>query len=195
MKTLFTVALAGALSFSSLVANAAEDLKALSSVNSNFKKINVTLNEGVGSAKISILSKDGKVLSNKKVRVKDENIMIPYNMDGMPAGEYHVKIVTDQEEVVYTVATKEKPMSKASLPLMAYGKTLDENTVRVTVIGLMEPGADVEVFSNESGDVIYTDHIDQSEGFKKDYSFSNFDSKEIHLKVTDNQGRSKTLYF
>ncbi|WP_332910446.1 hypothetical protein [Algoriphagus boritolerans] len=38
MKTLFTFALAGALSFSSLAANVADDLMALSNVKANFKK-------------------------------------------------------------------------------------------------------------------------------------------------------------
>lgn len=195
MKTLLTVALASALSLSSLVANASEDLRALSTVNSNYKKISVTLNEGVGSAKISILDQDGKVLSNRKVRVKDENLMVPYNMDNLPAGEYQVKIVTDTEEVTYTIATTEKPIPSADLPLMAYGKTLDENTVSVTVVGLMEPGVDVEIYSAESGKKIYSEYIYQKEGFKKDYSFNNFNSKDIYLKVIDYQGRSKTLYF
>ncbi|MEB2775482.1 T9SS type A sorting domain-containing protein [Algoriphagus sp. D3-2-R+10] len=195
MKTLLTVALASALSFSSLVANASEDLRALSTVNSNYKKISVTLNEGVGSAKISIMDQNGKVLSNRKVRVKGENLMVPYDMNNLPAGEYHVKIVTDTEEVTYKVATTNKPIPTADLPLMAYGKMVDENTVSVTVVGLMEPGADVEVYSVESGKKIFVEHIDQAEGFKKDYSFNHFNSKDVYLKVIDNQGRSKTLYF
>ncbi len=195
MKTLLTVALASAFSFSSFIASASEDLRSLSTVNAKHKKINVTLNEGVGTAKISILTPEGKVLSNRKVKVKNENLMIPYNMEGMPVGEYRVKIVSDHEEVIYNVATTANLDANASLPLMAYGKTLDKNTVRLTVVGLLEPGVEVEVFSNESGKVIHSEHIDQNEGFIKDFSFTNFDAKDIHLKVTDLKGKSKTLYF
>lgn len=195
MKTLLTVALASALSFSSLIANASEDLKALSTVNSNYKKINVTLNEGLGNATISILDADGNSLSSRRVRVKGEDLMVPYDLKNLPAGEYQVKIITNQEEVTYTVETTEEPIPVSALPLMASGKLIDDNTVNLAVFGLNEPGVDVEVISSESGDVIYTDHIDQEEGFRKDYSFKKFNAKEIHLKVTDSQGRSKTLYF
>ncbi|MCE7055541.1 hypothetical protein LZF95_12710 [Algoriphagus sp. AGSA1] len=194
MKTLLTVALASVFTFSSFIASASEDLRSLSTVNAKDKKINVTLNEGVGTAKISILSPEGKLLSNRKVRVKNENLLVPYNMENMPAGEYQVKIITDQEEVIYKVATTAKPEA-AALPLMAYGKTIDENTVRLTVVGLLEPGVEVEVYSNDSGKVIHSEHIDQNEGFIKDFSFTNFETKDIHLKVTDLKGKSKTLYF
>lgn len=195
MKTLFTVALASALSFSSLVASASEDLRALSTVNSNYKKINVTLTEGLGKAKISILDADGKSLNSRNVRVKDENLMVPYDLKNLPAGEYQVKIATDQEEVTYTVETSEKPTPASALPLMASGKVVDNNTVNLTVIGLDKPGVDVEVYSTETGEVIYKDHIAQAEGFKKDYSFSKMTTKDIYMKVIDAQGRSKTLHF
>ncbi|MFC5623378.1 hypothetical protein [Algoriphagus winogradskyi] len=195
MKTLFTVALASTLSFGSFVANASEDLRALSAVNSNYKKINVTLNEGVGKAKITILSTDGKVLNNRNVRVKGENLMVPYNMENMPAGDYQVKIVTEEEEVTYTVETFEKPTPDSALPLMASGKLIDNNTVSLSVFGLNEPGVEVEIISSESGKVIYTEQISQEEGFKKDYSFSKFNAKDVHVRVTDSKGRSKTLYF
>ncbi|SFU13486.1 hypothetical protein SAMN04489724_4234 [Algoriphagus locisalis] len=195
MKTLLTVALASALSFSSFVASASEDLRALSAVNSNFKKINVTLNEGVGKAKISIMSTDGKVLNNRNVRVKGETLMLPYNMESLPTGEYLVKIVTEDEEVTYTVETSEKLTPATELPLMAYGKLIDSNTVNLSVFGLNEPGVDVEIISSANGTVLFTDHITQEEAFRKDYTFTKTNVKDIHLKVTDSQGRSKTLYF
>lgn len=195
MKTLLTVALASALSFSSFIANASEDLKALSTVNSNYKKISVTLNEGVGKAKISILTPEGKSLSSRKVNVKNEMVMLPYDMNNMPAGEYLVKIVTDEEEVTYTVETNEKPIPFEALPLAAYGKVIDGNTVNLTVLGIQEPGIDVKIYAVDSGEILYKDHIDQAEGFKRDYSFKNMNASEVYMKVFDKQGRSKTLFF
>ncbi len=195
MKTLFTVALASALSFSSLVANASEDLRALSSVNSNYKKISVTLNEGLGNAKISILDADGKSLNSRNVRVKDENLLVPYDLKNLPAGEYQVKIVTNNEEIVYTVETKEQPISSNDLPLMAYGKVLDDNTVRLAVVGLLEPGVDVKVYSSESGKLIYEEKINQAEGFIKNFSFNGLKATDIYMEVKDVKGRRKTLFF
>ncbi|EAZ82608.1 hypothetical protein [Algoriphagus machipongonensis] len=194
MKTLFTLALAGALSFSAL-ANADDDLRALSDVNSNFKKINVLLKEGVGQAKIAILDLDGKKLHQKKVKVKNDDIMVPYNMDDLPCGEYLVMISTEDEEVVYTVETKEKPIPATELPLMAYGKTVDENTINLTVIGLTVPGVQVQVKTEKGGLVIHEEYIDQEDGFKKDFSFNGIDPEDIYLELTDALGRFKVVHF
>lgn len=195
MKTLFTFAMAGALSFSALAANANEDLKDLSTVNSKFKKINVTLKEGVGNAKITILNEDGKNLNQRKVHVKNESLVVPYDMKNLPVGEYQVKIVTDEEEVTYTVETTDQPIPVEDLPLIAYGKVIDDNTINLSVIGLTEPGVEVKIFSSETGKVIYTDNVDQPEAFKKDYSFKGMNSKDIYLEVTDNLGRTRTIFF
>ncbi len=195
MKTLFTFAMAGALSFSALAANANEDLKDLSTVNSKFKKINVTLKEGVGNAKITILNEDGKNLNQRKVHVKNENLVVPYDLGNLPAGEYQVKIVTDEEEVVYTVETSSQPIPTEELPLMAYGKVVDDNTIKLSVIGLTEPGVEVKIMSSESGKVIYTDHVDQPNAFKKDYSFKSMNSEDVYLEVTDSLGRTRTIFF
>ncbi|MBN3582349.1 hypothetical protein JYB64_08100 [Algoriphagus aestuarii] len=195
MKTLFTIAMAGALSFSALAADANEDLRELSAVNSKYKKINVTLKEGVGTAKISILNQEGKNLSQRKVNVKGESLMVPYDMNSLPAGEYQVRIVTDEEEVTYTVATTDKPIPAEELPLMAYGKALDDHTVSLAVIGLIEPGVDVKILSSESGKVIYQEHIDQPEAFKKNFSFRDMTSEDIYMEVTDVKGRTRTLFF
>lgn len=194
MKTLFTLAMASALSFSAM-ANADDDLKALSDVNSNFKKINVLLKEGVGDAKIVLLNEDGKKLHQRKVHVKGDDLLVPYNLDDMPCGEYQVKISTDEEEVIYTVETKERPLAPAELPLMAYGKLLDDNTINLTVIGLIEPGVDVKVKTERGGRILHEDFIDQPEGFKKDFSFKGINPEEVYLELTDAIGRTRIIHF
>lgn len=195
MKSLFTFAMASALSFSALAADANEDLKDLSTVDTKYQKINVTLKEGVGNAKISIFNEEGKNLSQRKVHVKNENLVVPYDMKNLPTGEYQVKIVTDEEEVTYTVETSKSPIAVEDLPLMAYGKVVDKNTINLAVIGLTEPGVKVKVFSADSGKVIFEEKIDQPEGFVKDYSFKGLNSDDVYLEVTDNLGRVKTLFF
>ncbi|MBB6328025.1 hypothetical protein FHS59_003668 [Algoriphagus iocasae] len=194
MKTLFTLALAGALSFSAL-ASADEDLRALSDVNSNYKKINVLLREGVGDAKIVLLNEDGHKLHQRKVHVKGDDIMVPYNLDDLPCGEYQIRISTEDEEVVYTVETKEKPIAASDMPLMAYGKLLDDNTINLTVIGLLEPGVDVKVKTEKGGRVVHEEFIDQPEGFKKAFSFNGIDPEDIYLELTDAIGRTRIIHF
>jgi len=195
MKTLFTFALAGALSLSSLAANAADDLMALSNVKANFKKVNVLLKGGVGEAKISLFDELGHRLHQKKVNVGEGDMIIPYNLTSLPCGEYQVKITTDEEEVVYTVVTFEHPIPAAELPLMAYGKILDGETINLVVIGLDEPGVQVEIRSEENDNTIHQEEVSQSEGFKKNFKLKGVSPEDVYIFVSDTKGRSKTIYF
>jgi hypothetical protein len=195
MKTLFTFALAGALSLSSLAASAADDLLALSSAQAKFKKINVLLKEGVGEAKVAIYDPSGKKLHQRKVKVSDEQLILPYNLDDMPVGEYKVQISTENENVEYKVTTFEPAPAPEALPLVAFGKTIDEETIGLTVIGLTEPGVKVEIRNESSNKLIFSESIDQEEGFRKNYSLRGVAPKDIYVKVTDSKGRVKNLYF
>ncbi|MEN2284117.1 hypothetical protein AAGF08_18380 [Algoriphagus sp. SE2] len=193
MKTIIALAMASALSFNAIAAD--EDLRELSEVSSSFQKINVTLKSEVGNAKISILDHNGKNLTNRKVRIKSTDVVVPFNLGSLPQGEYLVKIVTDEEEVIYPVETYQRPIPVEDLPLMAYGKAVDENTVNLAVIGLTQPGVTVEVRSSQSGKLIYQEFIDQPEAFKKDFSFEGLDTKDIYMEVTDSMGRKRVLFF
>ncbi|MDO8968193.1 hypothetical protein [Algoriphagus sp.] len=195
MKTLFTLALAGALSFSSLAASAAEDLMAMSNVQAKFKKVNVLLKGGLGEAKISLYNEAGKKLHQKKVKVGEGDIIIPYDLNGLPCGDYQVKIANADEEVVYTVATFEKPAPAAELPLMAYGKVMDDQTLNLTVIGLEEPGVDVEIRHEVTNKLLHKEKISQAEGFRKNYKLRGVSPEDVYLNVTDTKGRSKSIYF
>ncbi|MFN3999071.1 hypothetical protein [Algoriphagus sp.] len=195
MKTLFTLALAGALSFSSLASSAAEDLMALSNVKANFKKVNVLLKGGVGEAKVTLYDMSGKRLHQKKVKVGEGDIILPYNLSGLPCGEYQVKISTDEEEVVYTVATFDKPQPAEELPLMAYGKIMDDNTLGLVVIGLDEPGVKVEIFSKDTNKSIHREEITEAEGFRKNYKLKGVSPEDVYIYLKDSKGRTKSIYF
>ncbi|MBC6366016.1 hypothetical protein [Algoriphagus sp. AK58] len=195
MKTLFTFALAGALSFSSLAANAADDLMSLSNVQAKFKTVNVLLKEGVGEAKVAIFDHTGRKLHQKKVKVGTQDLIIPYNLSQMPCGEYRVKITTGDEEVVYEVATFDKQKPTEELPLAAYGKKIDDGTINLTVVGLDEPGVDVQIRHGVTNQLIFSEEIQESEGFRKNYKLKGVSPEEVYVKVTDAHGRSKALYF
>ena len=195
MKTLFTFALAGALSFSSLAAFGADDLKANSDVKANFKKVNVLLRDGVGDAKIAIYDPNGKKLHQRKVHVEGQDLVVPYNLNELPCGEYTVEILTEDEHVEYTVETFEMPAKPVEMPLMAYGKIVEDNTVNLTVIGLEEPGVEVTLKYQETGRVITTDSIFQPEGFRKNYRLKGVTPDDVYFELKDAKGRTKTIYF
>lgn len=195
MKSLFTLALAGALSFSSLAANAADDLMALSNVKAKFKKVNVLLRGGVGEAKIALFDNTGRKLHQRKVTVGEGDLIIPYNLNDLPTGEYKVRITTEDEQVVYTVATFDQPIPAAELPLMAYGKIVDDETINLTVVGLDEPGVEVEIRYAESNKLIHQEEISEPEGFRKNYKLKGVSAEDVYFNVTDTKGRSKTIHF
>lgn len=194
MKTLFTIALAGLISFSSFASNENEDLMALSDVSTQFKHVNVLLKEGVGDARIVILDKDGKKLHQKKIREKADDVLVPYNLEDLPCGEYLVEITTDEERVVYTINTFNKTIPAMDLPLMAYGKLVGEHTINLAVIGLMEPGVEVKIKSENGNSVIHSEFISTPEGFKKDYTFENVNPQDVYFELTDALGRTKIIH-
>lgn len=195
MKTLFTFALAGALSFSSLAANAADDLMALSDVKAKFKKVNVLLKGGVGEAKVALYDKTGRKLHQRKVSVGEMDMILPYNLNDLPTGEFKVKITTDEDQVVYKVETFEQPIPASELPLAAFGKIVDDQTINIAVVGLDEPGVDVEIRSTESNKLIHEEVIGVTDGFRKNYKLKGLSPEDVYIQVTDSKGRSKTLYF
>jgi hypothetical protein len=139
------------------------------------------------------LNADGKKLHQQFVKVK-QDVMVPYDMSQLPAGEYQVLIESNIKEpshdmAMFTVETKD---SKSDLPLMAYGKSIDDDSFRLSVIGLEEPGVQVEIFDHK-GKTIYSEKINQPEGFTKVFHLSNLTTKDVSIKVTDTIGRTKYL--
>ncbi|WP_192349668.1 hypothetical protein [Algoriphagus sp. Y33] len=194
MKTLFTFALAGLLATSTFASNDLEDLKANSSVHSKYKKISIHLNEGVGKAKIALYDMNGKKLHSRSVKAK-EDIRVPYDLSGLPCGEYQVMISTDNEEVIYTVETVEKEETAPIVyPLMAYGKKVDNNTINLLVIGLEEAGVEVKIRRVSDGKLVHREMVNQPEGFRKNYKLNGVQPEDVYLEVTDIKGRTRNIY-
>jgi hypothetical protein len=193
MKTLLTLALAATLGVSSY-ANASNE-KALAEVRAKDNKVSVTLREGAGKVRLAILDTDGKKLHQQTLHVKND-LRVPYDLSELPEGEYMVMIESNvnqpfSEKEVFTVETKSAPKA---LPLMAYGKIIDDESIKLTVIGLEEPGVKVQI-TDSNGNSLYVDKIDEPEAFTRVYNFKNIDLKDVFVKVTDKKGRVKNLYF
>lgn len=194
MKTLFTIALAGFISMSSLANSNNDDLQALSSVQAKYKQVNVLLKEGVGKAKISILDEEGNTLHQRKVKGISDDLLIPYNLENLPCASYQVEITTEDERVVYTVSTFERAIPSEKLPLMAYGKKVGENTVDLSVIGLTEPGVQVQIRYENDDRMLHNERIDTPEGFRKSFTFEGIDAEDIYFEIVDALGRRKTIH-
>jgi len=193
MKTLLTLALAATLGVTSYANETNE--KALAEVRAKDSKVSVTLREGAGKVRLAILDPDGKKLHQQTVHVKND-LRVPYDLSELPAGEYTVMIESNvnqpfSEKEVFTVETKATPQA---LPLMAYGKAIDDDSIKLTVIGLEEPGVKVQIMDS-NGKNLYVDKIDEPEAFTRVYNMKNVSIEDISITVTDKKGRVKTLYF
>ncbi|MDN3204598.1 hypothetical protein [Algoriphagus sediminis] len=194
MKTLFTIALAGFVSMSSLANENNEDLMALSGAKANYKTVNVLLKEDVGEARIAIYDMNGKRLHQRKVKDADRDQVIPYNLEDLPCGEYQVEITTDEESVSYTVNTFNRPIPVEELPLKANGKKLDNNKVNLSVFGLVEPGVEVEIRYEENDRVLHAETIETPKAFSKNYSFDGVEAEDIYFHLTDALGRTRVIH-
>jgi len=195
MKKLLTLALAATLGVASFANASNEGIEEMSSVKANEKKVSVILREGLGKVRLAIFDSEGKKLHQQFLKVHND-LKVPFDFSYLPAGEYQVMIESNinkgnSEKMVYTVETKEAP---APLPLMAYGKTLNENSFKLTVIGLEEPGIKVEIF-NQKGNPVFSEEIEDYGAFSKIYRLENLTVKDILLKVTDRKGRNRNLIF
>lgn len=195
MKKLLTLALAATLGMASFANASNEGIEEMSSVKTKEKKVSIILREGLGKVRLAIFDSEGKKLHQQFLRVNND-LKVPYDLSYLPAGEYQVMIESNinkanSETLFYTVETKEAP---APFPLMAYGTSLNENSFKLTVIGLEEPGIKVEIF-NQKGNAIFTEEIEDYEAFSKVYHLENLTVKDILLKVTDKKGRDRNLIF
>jgi hypothetical protein len=194
MKTLLTLALAATLGVASYANASNENIAEMSSVRAKDKKIAVNLAEGMGKVKVSILDRDGKQLHQRNLNVKNTT-KLPYDLSEMPSGEYFVVIENTsknplKDKIVYSVETTDAPQE---YPLMAYGKAIDSDSFRLSVIGLDEPGVSIEIFDS-NGKTIYEESIKHPEAFTKVYHLKNLQVEDVSLKVTDAKGRTRNLY-
>ncbi|QDH79047.1 hypothetical protein FKX85_08350 [Echinicola soli] len=198
MKALFTsVFVLGMIFLANASANPdtlakKESLMANTMVEATDKHIAVTLGAPVGKVKIFILNEDNKILAVNRYRA-NQALKIPYNLDDLPEGAYKIKIKTKEEEITYEVMTEDKKVVM-DMPIVAYGKASDQNTINLKVLGIEVPGTHVDIF-DESNLRIASDEVNVEEGFERNYRFTNRKVEGLYVRIKDAQGRKKYIYF
>lgn len=167
-----------------------ETLMELTTVRTKYEKVRVTFQQAMDKVFISILDEEGKLVAKKRYK-SAEPMTVPYDLSNLPAGEYQLKIETEDEVAVYDIKTEEQKIVKK--PLMAYGKFKNDNIVTLLVVGLEKPGVTVDVY-NGPGQKVSTEQINVPEGFSRDYRFVNQNADKVYFRVKDSQGRIKYVY-
>lgn len=195
MKKFLTLALAATLGVASFANANNEKVSSLAEVKNSNNRVRVVLKEGLGKVRLALLDEDGKKLHQQTVFVKND-VLVPYNLSELPAGVYHLMIEnsskgSENDMVIYEVERKEDPIN---IPLTAFRKDLNENSVKVSVVGLDEPGVQVQ-FSDRLGKEIYAEFVEQPEAFSKVYTFKNIKAKDVNIHLMDAKGRTKNLFY
>ncbi|RZS97458.1 DUF3244 domain-containing protein [Cecembia calidifontis] len=191
MKKILTMALIATLGLSGFANAGDESVEALTEVSNSNNRVKVILKEGLGKVRLEVLDLQGKKLHQQTVFVKND-VMVPYNLSELPVGQYQLKIEANNKGLEPEVAVfdLERKLTKEEIPLMAYRKNLDDDSIKLTVIGLDEPGVTVAI-ADRSGKKIFEEKIMQTGAFSKIYSFRNFKANDVSVQVTDAKGKSR----
>ncbi|EKB47458.1 DUF3244 domain-containing protein [Cecembia lonarensis] len=193
MKKMLTLALIATLGLGGYANAENVNLEVMTEVKNSNNKVKVILKEGLGKVKLEVLDQNGKKLHQQTVFVK-QDLMVPYDLSELPIGKYQLKIESGSKSSSGEAATYaiERKITKSELPLMAYRKDLEDNSIKLTVIGLEDLGVKVKIMG-KSGKELFEEKIDQPNAFTKIYHFNNINKKEVSIQVTDAMGRQKVL--
>ncbi|SHO59512.1 hypothetical protein A8938_0149 [Algoriphagus zhangzhouensis] len=195
MKTLLSLVAAGLLASTSIANASNEDLKDVATVVAKDQKVSLYLNQESGPVKVTLLDERGKVLAKSKIKDYDKDVVLPYNLENLPEGNYSLEVSSNEDQMIYDFTTTKSEFQPVAPKMMAYGKEIDNNSLRLTVIGLQEPGVEVTFREKFSNEVLLTEEVDQPEGFTKIYKFKNIDTSDVMVEIKDKKGTVKSLFF
>jgi hypothetical protein len=164
-------------------------LRDVSSVEIKEQRFILSLAEAIGPVRISIINPEGKIIDRTFFRITTAQ-KIPFNLSQLPEGDYKVKLDTKEESLSFKINSYKKAEKK----LMAYVKTIDENSFELMMVGVAEPGTKVTVYSSDHK-VLTIDEINAVGSFTKNYHLKYMALKNVYLKVQNAKGKSKYLYF
>lgn len=195
MKALLTITMLLVLGASTYGFPVNENPIASSIVKYQGEKVQVILRNGSGKVRLTLVDSKGMQVFRKFVQVKSD-VQMPLDLSQMPEGEYSLVLEKDYVSPTpeKTVHTFHHAKEIQEYPLVAFGKPVEEHAVKLTVVGLEEPGVDVRI-EDASGKVIYRENIAISRGFSKVYRFPNLKTEGLSFTISDNKARSKVLNF
>jgi len=189
MKTLFTFALAMSMYLTGL-AEPTNKLATLSSVSFNDQHVQVTLLEGIGRVRISVRNENGVTLYYISHKVS-ENVMMPFNLEALPAGKYSIRIKTKESSIDYDVETKAKEVSADGFK--AYVQNINNKFVKVSVYEKLEEGPIMVKIFDRNNRLLYKEAVGEGV-FARKYFFKDLQKEGVYFSLTDKKGYNRIFY-
>ena len=115
-------------------------------------------------------------------KVKSDKVFVrPYNFNNLKPGPYKFKIVENDQSLMHQIDYHKS--SNTIDPVINLDK--NDKTYRLSVLGYTEPGVNVKIY-NHANQMIYSDKINQKEGFIRDYNLKAVDSYSYRFVITVN---------
>jgi hypothetical protein len=189
MKTLFTFALAMSMYLTG-IAEPTNELSMLSRVSFNEQHVKVTLLEGIGRVKVSVKNEKGSTLYciSKKVT---ENMIMPINLESLPAGKYSIRIQTKESSIDYDVETTAKEVKDYGFK--AHVKNINNQYVNVYVYEKLEEGPIKVKIYDRHNRLLHREDVEGGE-FARKYTFKNLHHSGMYFSLTDKKGNNQVFY-
>jgi len=190
MKTLFTFALAMSMYLTGL-AEPTNELSMLSSVTVNDQKVKVTLLEGIGRVKVSFKNEKGSTLYCVTYKVS-ENVIMPFNLESLPAGKYSIRIQTKDSSIDYDIENMAKE------EIIHYGfkadvRNIKNQYVKVSVYEQETEGALMVKIYDRNNRLLFKEAIEGGP-FARKYSFKHLQNMGLYFTITDKNGYYQIYY-
>lgn len=146
------------------------------------------------SAKVKIYLYNAKDELIYVDRVKSKEIFYrPYNFSGLKAGNYTFKIVENNRNLSHEIQFRHSKGNKSQSSVMVDLLPLQNERYNLTVIGYHKPIVKVNIY-NRTDNLIYSEDIHQTAGFKKVYNLEELPTKSYRFEIlVDNQKINKYI--
>ena len=143
--------------------------------------------EKVGRVKVSIIDEKGNILFNETIN-KVDGFLRPYNFDGLPEGEYTVKVEDENGKTVEKVSYKAGRVEK----LIHVQKLHGENKYMLSIASPKAEDVFIYIFDDQNN-LIYNEIQSINGAFAQVYNLQ--DMKSFTIEVSDKFGVLKKVSY
>jgi len=189
MKTLFTFALALSINIMSFASPTKESLATRSGVSYSYQTVKITLLNGIGKVKISVLDAKGMNLFTDYIKIK-EDVVYPINMSNVPDGKYLIRISNKEEVSEHWVDIKAKELTYQAAD--AAIEVIDDQKIKVLVKGIT--GEMTLKMFNSDHRLLVKDKIKGKRSYSKNYKLENLSVDNVYFTLTDSKGHQQFIH-
>jgi hypothetical protein len=140
-----------------------------------------------GKVKVSVVTENGNTIFNETFK-KVDGFLRPYNFDGLPEGQYTIKVEDENGKTVEKVNYKSGRVEK----MIQIHKLKNENKYVLSISSPKPEDVFIYIF-DDKGNLVYNEIQSISGGFAQIYNLT--EMKSFTIEVADKFGSLKTVTY